>query len=167
MRTLQNRIDNNQLDPAVATVIRLAVDGMYFNHLYGMKLSDEVREKNLALLACTIAGGIQMNGYVFLGLAIAFEVFSTSMLKASAGFTKLLPSLAFLAGMATSFYAVSQAMLFIPLNIAYAIWAGVGTALTALVAIVIWKEPMNFYTAIGIALIIAGVAILNLKGAAH
>lgn len=108
-----------------------------------------------------------MNGYIFLGLAIAFEVFSTSMLKASLGFSKLLPSLAFLAGMATSFYAVSQAMLSIPLNIAYAIWAGVGTALTALVAIVIWKEPVNIYTVAGIALIVIGVVVLNLKGAAH
>ena len=54
MRILQTRIDNDQLDPAVATVIRLAVDGMYFNQLYGMKLSDDVREKTLHyLLALT------------------------------------------------------------------------------------------------------------------
>lgn len=78
-----------------------------------------------------------------------------------------MPSLAFLVGMATSFYAMSQALLFIPLNIAYAIWAGAGTALTALVAIVIWKEPINIYTVVGIVLIVIGVVILNLKGTAH
>lgn len=44
MQILQSRIDNDQLDPIVSTVIRLAVDGTYFNQLYGMKLGDEVRE---------------------------------------------------------------------------------------------------------------------------
>lgn len=108
-----------------------------------------------------------MNGYVLLGVAIACEVFSTSMLKASAGFSKLMPSLAFIVGMGASFYAVSQAMTAIPLNIAYAIWAGLGTALTALIAIFIWKEPVSIYTGIGLALIISGVVLLNLKGAGH
>ncbi|BBB93346.1 MAG TPA: multidrug efflux SMR transporter [Methylomusa anaerophila] len=108
-----------------------------------------------------------MNGYVLLGIAIALEVFSTSMLKASTGFTKLVPSLAFIVGMGTSFYAISQAMTVISLNIAYAIWSGLGTVLTALVAILIWKESFNIYTGIGIALIIGGVVLLNLKGPGH
>lgn len=108
-----------------------------------------------------------MNGYVFLGIAIVCEIFSTSMLKASAGFSRLLPSLAFLVGMGASFYAVSQAMLSIPLNVAYAIWAGVGTLLTAAVAVVFWKEPINALSGLGILLIVAGVVLLNLKGPAH
>ncbi|MDF2873884.1 MAG: qacC [Sporomusa sp.] len=108
-----------------------------------------------------------MNPYVLLGIAIAFEVFSTSMLKASAGFTKLMPSLAFIVGMGTSFYTVAQTMTVIPLNIAYAIWSGLGTLLTTLVAILIWKESFNVYTGIGIALIISGVVLLNLKGPGH
>ena len=49
-----------------------------------------------------------MNGYVFLGLAILLEIFSTSMLKASDGFTKMLPSFVFAAGMGLSFYAFSK-----------------------------------------------------------
>lgn len=108
-----------------------------------------------------------MNGYVFLGIAIACEVFSTSMLKASAGFSKLMPSLAFLVGMGASFYTIAQAMNSISLNVAYAIWAGLGTVLTVLVAVFIWKEPFNIYSAIGITLIVIGVVLLNLKGAAH
>jgi len=108
-----------------------------------------------------------VNGYVFLGVAIACEVFSTSMLKASAGFSKLLPSLAFIVGMSASFYTVAQAMASIPLNVAYAIWAGLGTVLTVLVAVFIWKEPFNIHSAIGIILIVIGVVLLNLKGAAH
>ena len=108
-----------------------------------------------------------MNGYVFLSIAIVLEVFSTSMLKYSEGFTKLYPSLAFIVGMSASFYAVGQALTVIPLNIAYAIWAGLGTVLTTLVAIFLWKESINIYSGIGIVLIVIGVVMLNLKGPAH
>lgn len=108
-----------------------------------------------------------MNGYVFLCIAIACEVFSTSMLKASVGFSKLVPSLAFIIGMGTSFYTLSLSLTLIPLNIAYAIWSGSGTVLTALIAIMIWKEPVNIYTFIGIALIIIGVVVINLKSSVH
>lgn len=85
----------------------------------------------------------------------------------SAGFSNLMPSLAFIVGMATSFYTNSQAMTFIPLSIAYAIWSGLGTVLTALIAILFWKEPANIYTGIGIALIISGVVLLHLKSHCH
>ena len=108
-----------------------------------------------------------MNGYIYLAAAIVLEVLSTSMLKYSAGFTKLYPSIAFAVGMSASFYAVAQAMTTIPLNIAYAIWAGMGTVLTALVAVFVWKESINIYSGLGIVLIVIGVVLLNLKGPAH
>lgn len=108
-----------------------------------------------------------MNGYIFLGLAIIIEIFSTSMLKASEGFSRLLPSIIFAVGMGASFYTLSQALNSIPLSIAYAIWSGLGTALTAVVAVVVWKETITMYTGIGILLIILGVVILNVKGTAH
>ncbi|MNW21967.1 Multidrug resistance protein EbrB [compost metagenome] len=50
---------------------------------------------------------------------------------------------------------------------AYAIWSGVGTAVTAIIGIVIWKETASLTTALGIVLIIAGVVVINLKGAGH
>lgn len=108
-----------------------------------------------------------MNGYILLALAIVSEIVSTSMLKASLGFTKWLPSVCFVIGMGGSFYFLSQALVQVPLSVAYAIWSGVGTALTALVAIVLWKEHFDIYTFAGIGLIIAGVVILNLKSATH
>lgn len=104
-----------------------------------------------------------MNGYVFLGIAIALELFSTSMLKASAGFTKFLPSIAFIVGMSSCFYFMSQSLTAIPLSIAYAIWSGVGTALTALIGVLIWQERLNPYNGIGIVFIIIGVVLLNLR----
>lgn len=108
-----------------------------------------------------------MNGYIYLAAAIVLEIISTSMMKYSAGFTKLYPSIAFAVGMSASFYALAHAMTTIPLNIAYAIWAGVGTVLTALVAVFVWKESINIYSGFGIALIVIGVVLLNLKGPAH
>ncbi len=108
-----------------------------------------------------------MNGYAFLATAIVCEIFSTSMLKVSDGFSRFIPSFAFMAGMSVSFYTLSQALTFFPLSIAYAIWSGMGTALTALVAIVVWKESINMYTIMGIILIIIGVVLINLKGSGH
>jgi multidrug resistance protein EbrB len=51
----------------------------------------------------------------------------------------------------------------IPLSLAYAIWSGVGTALTVIVGIVAWGESFNLYSGIGIILIIGGVVMLNQK----
>lgn len=116
---------------------------------------------------CKSKEAIYVYGYLLLAVAIILEIFSTSMLKLSAGFTRPLPGSVFVLGMGLSFYALSQALLYLPLNSAYAIWSGVGTALTALVGLYIWKESINMYGLAGIALIIAGVVLLNCKTSAH
>ena len=84
-----------------------------------------------------------MIGYLFLGAAILLEIFSTSMLKLSMGFTKLIPSVVFVVGMSSSFYVLSKALNLVPLSIAYAIWSGIGTALTALIGV--YLERRAFY----------------------
>ena len=104
-----------------------------------------------------------IKGYILLAIAIALEIVSTSMLKASCGFTKVMPSVAFLVGMGTCFYIFSKSLMLLPLGIAYAIWAGVGTALTALVAVVIWHEQIDITTGVGIVFIIVGVIMLNIR----
>ncbi|KAF1679149.1 multidrug efflux SMR transporter [Veillonella sp. R32] len=106
-----------------------------------------------------------MIGYIFLGTAIVLEIFSTSMLKLSMGFTKLIPSIIFAVGMSASFYMLSKALNLIPLSIAYAIWSGIGTALTALIGVYVWKEELSLTAVVGIGLIVVGVILLNLKGA--
>lgn len=102
-------------------------------------------------------------GYLFLIGAILAEVVSTSMLKLSVGFTKFVPSLIFLLGMGISFFLLSKTLTILPLSVAYAIWSGIGTALTTLVAILIWKEKLTTQMTIGIALIVIGVVLLNMK----
>lgn len=108
-----------------------------------------------------------MKAYLFLAAAIMTEIVGTSMLKASEGFTKLYPSAATVICFCLAFYSLSLSLQHIPLGVAYAIWSGVGTAITAVIGIVIWKETASLTTVAGILLIIVGVVILNLKGSAH
>lgn len=85
-------------------------------------------------------------------------------MKLSQGFTILMPSL-----LVAIFYLGSLALLNIALkridiSVAYAIWAGVGTALIAKVGVLYFKEPNNLLKAGSIILIILGVVGLNLSG---
>jgi small multidrug resistance pump len=105
-----------------------------------------------------------MSGWWLLMLAIASEVMGSSALKASQGFSKLLPSLLVVLGYGSAFYLLSQSLKTIPLSVAYAVWSGLGTALIALLGWLVFKEPMNGPMVLGIALIIAGVVLLNLVG---
>lgn len=100
--------------------------------------------------------------YLYLTLAISFELIGTSLLKASAGFSRLLPTLGLLVSFTLSFFCLSLSLKTIPLNIAYAIWSGVGTVATVIISILIWKERVNVASLTGIALIIVGVIVLNL-----
>ncbi|MDM5247692.1 multidrug efflux SMR transporter [Lysinibacillus sp. G4S2] len=102
-----------------------------------------------------------MNGYLFLMLSIVSEVFATTMLKYSEGFTILGPSIAVAIGYGISFYSLSLCLKTLPLSLAYAVWSGIGTALTVIVGIVLWGDVFNLYSAIGITLIIGGVILLN------
>lgn len=105
-----------------------------------------------------------MKGYMALTVSILTEVFATSMLKVSEGFTILLPSVAVLIGYGLSFYCLSICLKYLALSLAYAIWSGVGTALTALIGVVVWGELFNMISLSGIILIIGGVILLNSSG---
>ncbi|OAX48850.1 DMT family transporter [Paenibacillus sp. AD87] len=103
-----------------------------------------------------------MVAYFLLGLAIVSEVFGSSMMKLSNGFQKKLPIVGLILGMGTAFFCLSLALKTIPLGTAYATWSGVGTALTALVGIVFYKESVNVRKISALILIIAGVVIMKL-----
>ncbi|AIQ23896.1 MULTISPECIES: DMT family transporter [Paenibacillus] len=108
-----------------------------------------------------------MNSYVLLATAIICEVFGSSMLKVSNGFKRVFPSIGVILGMGLAFYSLSLALKTIPLGTAYAIWSGVGTALTAIIGVVIYKENFNRKKLLGLLLIIGGVIIMKLSGGAH
>ncbi|MDR0664755.1 MAG: multidrug efflux SMR transporter [Helicobacteraceae bacterium] len=110
-----------------------------------------------------------MKSYLFLALAIAFELIGTTALASSKQFTKITPIVVMVVAYIASFYCLSLSIRTIPIGIAYAIWSGVGTALIALVGALAFKQAPDAPALIGIALILAGTATINLfsKTAAH
>jgi small multidrug resistance pump len=103
--------------------------------------------------------------YVFLLGAITAEVIATSLLKSTAGFTRLWPTLICLGGYALAFVALSQAVKQIPVGVAYAMWAGLGTAAVVAIGAVFLGETISLTKVIGLVLVVGGVVVLNLGGA--
>ncbi len=99
--------------------------------------------------------------YLYLFIAILAEVLATSALKSAEGFTKLGPSILVVVGYGAAFYLLSLVLRHMTVGIAYAIWSGVGIVLVALVGLVIFREMPDTPAIIGMAMIIAGVAIIH------
>ncbi|PHV07131.1 QacE family quaternary ammonium compound efflux SMR transporter [Janthinobacterium sp. BJB412] len=107
--------------------------------------------------------------WLFLAVAIVAEVIATSALKASEGFSKLMPSMLVVVGYGIAFYMLSRVLSAIPVGIAYAIWSGAGIVLVSLVGLFFYKQRLDFPAMLGIALIIAGVVVMQVfsKTSAH
>jgi small multidrug resistance pump len=103
-----------------------------------------------------------MKYWLFLAIAIISEITATSSLKASAGFTRVIPSIVVVIGYALSFYFLSLTLKSIPIGIAYAIWAGLGIVLLAIVGWVFYDQQLDTAALIGMSFILAGVIIMNL-----
>ncbi len=95
------------------------------------------------------------------------EVAGTTALKMSDGFSRLVPSLLVAVFYGLSFFLFALALKRIDLGVAYAIWAGLGTALVATIGIVWFGEAVTMIKLISLVLIIAGVVGLNLSGGTH
>ncbi|MFW3615741.1 DMT family transporter [Billgrantia antri] len=110
-----------------------------------------------------------MMAFVYLALAIVAEVVATSALKATDGFTRLGPSLVVVVGYTIAFFMLSLVLRTIPVGIAYAIWAGLGIVLVALVGVLVYGQRPDLPAVLGIGLIIAGVVVIQLfsRIAAH
>lgn len=103
-----------------------------------------------------------MPPYAILTLAILAEVIGTSAMKASNGFTRLGPSTLVVLGYGAAFYLLARVLDTIPVGIAYAIWAAGGIILVTLVAWVVYDQRPDGFAVFGMALIIAGVLVINL-----
>ena len=103
-----------------------------------------------------------MRTWLFLGLAIASEVTATASLKASEGFTKLVPSIVVLAGYSAAFYFLSLTLEDIPIGVAYAVWSGVGVAAITLISVFYMDQKIDLAGVVGISLIVIGVVVLRL-----
>jgi len=102
-----------------------------------------------------------MSKWLLLGIAILAEVFGTSFLKASDGFTRFWPSVAVIVGYIVAFYFLALSLKVIPVGIAYAIWAGLGVVLIALIGWVVFSQKLDTAAIVGISMILGGVVVLN------
>lgn len=100
--------------------------------------------------------------WLYLSLAIFFELAGTTAMKFSAGLTRVVPVILMGVFYAISFLCLALALRYIDVSVAYAIWSGVGTAAIALIGFVWFKESINRLKIASIALILVGVAGLEL-----
>lgn len=108
-----------------------------------------------------------MPSWLYLLMAIVLEVSGTTCMKLSEGFTRAPFAWCMFGLYALSFTALTFALKQIPLSVAYAIWSGLGTAIIALLGVLIFREAITPFKLIGIVLIIAGVVTVNLSGTPH
>ena len=100
--------------------------------------------------------------YAILALAILAEVIATTALSRSASFTKLWPSVITIAGYVVAFWLLSFPLRVMPTGIVYAIWSGMGIVLISAAAWIWYRQTLDTPAPIGLALIIAGVLVVNL-----
>lgn len=103
--------------------------------------------------------------WAFLVFAILFDVIGIASMKVSSGFTKLIPSLAVFVCYTLCFVCLTMALKRLDMGIAYAVWAGVGTALMAIIGILFFGESISLIKIISIIFIMLGVIGLNLSQA--
>ena len=102
--------------------------------------------------------------YAFLIVAVVLGVTSNSFAKSAEGFTLLFPSILTGITIVMCMYALSMVMKNIPMGITYASFAGLTIIATVIVGVLRFNQIPNLYSLIGLALIIAGVLMVNLLG---
>ena len=102
--------------------------------------------------------------WLYLMLAILFEISGTTCMKLSQGFTKPVPATLMVVFYCISFSFLTLALKTMDLGVAYAIWAGLGTALIAVIGMWWFKEPLTAIKVVSLVLVIVGIVGLNLVG---
>jgi len=107
--------------------------------------------------------------YALLMLSIIAETIATTMMKATEGFTRLVPSVIVIIGYAISFYGLSQVVKSMNVGVAYALWAGIGIFLVSLLSFFIYKQKLDIPALLGLCCIAAGIVIIQVfsKSVSH
>jgi len=100
--------------------------------------------------------------YTYLALAIIAEVVGTSALKASEGFTKIIPSAIVIIGYGIAFYFMAFVLKTLPVGITYAIWSGLGIVLVTVVSMLLYRQIPDLFAILGMGMIVSGVVVINL-----
>ena len=94
-------------------------------------------------------------------LAIAAEQVGTSSMKASEGFTSLLPTIWAMIGYICSLFFFGRCMRVLPMGFAYALWVGLGMITSSVIGVVIFRESLSDTVVVGLAVVAAGIVVLN------
>jgi len=105
--------------------------------------------------------------YLWMSLAILFEVGWAVSMKVSSGLTRLVPTIATVVMYLLSVVCLSQATKRLDIGLAYAVWAGAGVALIATVGMVYFKEPVTLAKLACLGLVVAGIVGLNMASGGH
>jgi small multidrug resistance pump len=107
--------------------------------------------------------------FLYLSIAIVAEVAATTALKASDSFTRPGPLAITAIGYAIAFYFLALTLKTVPVGVAYAIWSGLGIVLISSMGYILFRQALDTPALIGMALIIAGVIVINTfsKATAH
>lgn len=96
--------------------------------------------------------------WIVLVLSGVLEAVWATALGASNGFKRVVPTIVFVVGMAASMAGLAYAMTAIPVGTAYAVWVGIGAALTVLVAVVRRQEAFSL-ARIGLVLLLVACVV--------
>lgn len=102
------------------------------------------------------------DAYLFLAIAVALEVVGTSALHATQQFTKIIPLIVMTIAYAGAFYFLSRTLSTMPVGIVYGIWSGLGIVLISIVGLVVFRQTLDLAAILGLAMIVAGVAVIHL-----
>ena len=105
-----------------------------------------------------------MVSYLFLALAVVLGTAANTFAKSAEGFTLWFPSILTAITIVACMYSLSQVMKTIPVGITYASFAGITIIATTVIGVIKFSQMPNLYTIMGLALIIAGVLMVNLMG---
>ena len=103
-------------------------------------------------------------GYFYLLIAVAFGTASNTFAKSAEGFTKITPSILSAITIVLCMYSLSNVMKSLPVGITYASFAGLCIIATSITGVIKFNQLPNFYTLIGLTLIISGVILVNILG---
>ncbi|MEM7750834.1 MAG: multidrug efflux SMR transporter [Pseudomonadota bacterium] len=104
-----------------------------------------------------------MFAWLILAGTILLEVVGSTMMKLSQGFTVFWPSVGVFVCYSAALAGLTITLKYIELSIAYAIWAGAGTALIAVIGIAYFREPVSALKIVSLILVVAGVVGLQLS----
>ena len=105
--------------------------------------------------------------WIYLILAIIFEVTGTTLMKLSNGLTKLLPSIGMFISYVICFSILPLSLKKLPISLVYATWSSFGIVIIAIIGVLVFKESYNALKIVSILLTVCGVIGLNMSGAGH